>query len=113
MNKYFKTLVWDLVVEAALQRLFLYVPLLGWGPIGMIVRGLAIRFADRLFVELHDNITDYKFKFRNEEHRLAFEKSMFVLHVIDNDPLVSEKEREDALKQARADLAKYVVYYAG
>lgn len=110
MNKYFKVLVWDLAVEAALQRLFLLVPLLGWGPIGYVISRAARALSEYLFQELNKGIKNFEIQFVNEEHRKAFDKSTFVLMVLDNDPIATQEQRDEALKDAQRDMAKYVLY---
>ena len=56
LNDLFKDLVWDNLIKAALGKLFAAVPVLGWGPIGLVVNYIVFKFADQLY----DAIKEWK-----------------------------------------------------
>lgn len=59
LNGLFKDLVFDNVVKIAIERLFLKVPLLAWGPLGYFIALGLTKFADVLF-EVLDEMVDLK-----------------------------------------------------
>lgn len=52
LSQIFKDLIWDLMVQAALKKLFELVPFLGWGPIGLIVGFIVGKVGDWLYENL-------------------------------------------------------------
>lgn len=48
----FKELLWDHIVRATLTKIFVKVPLLGWGPIGYVISNLVFKYSDELYSAL-------------------------------------------------------------
>ncbi len=111
MNDLFKSLVFDVLVKAAIQRLFILVPLLGWGPIGYIVSFYLTKFADLGYQSAKEELTFGLIKFQNAAHQAAFDKEFVKLSLMQNAyQNFSEKEIKDEIKMAQDRMAEFVVH---
>lgn len=107
MNRdFFKILIFDTIVKAAIKRLFLMVPFLGWGPIGILVSYLIQKFADMAYEEGKEAVILSTIKFKNEMHQNEFDKAFLKLKYIEK--TATPKELEDAIKKAQESMAKFV-----
>lgn len=79
--KLFKDLVLDQLVKAAIQRLFLAIPFLGWGPLGWMVTFIINKFVDFLYDELEIYIEIKKIIFKNNKLKKAFNQESIKLKV--------------------------------
>lgn len=110
MQDLFKQLVWDTLVKAALQRLFLLVPFLGWGPIGTIITWLVLKYADQLYdaVALYINVE--LISYRNIEFGQTYAAAEMNLKQIAADKGIDSQEFQDARtveKQALSNVVKF------
>lgn len=105
---YIKLLIFDVIVKAAIQRLFLAVPFLGWGPIGLVVSFYISKFADFAYAIGKEIVMDIEFKFKNKEHQSAFDDELVKLKILENDNS-SEEEIENGIKKSQDRLADLVV----
>jgi hypothetical protein len=71
----FKELVWDNVIKRTLNYLFLSVPLLGWGPIGLVISHFVFKFSDQAYIFLSNFIAVNEIVLRNKEHQKAYDKA--------------------------------------
>lgn len=104
----FKELVWDAVVKAVLQKLFVAVPLLGWGPIGYVISHFAVKYSDEIYAAVKMFIVVEAITLRNKSFEQAYNKASVKLHIVaktDGIDSVSFKEARDADKKA---LSKFV-----
>ena len=62
----FKELVWDNIIKGVLANLFKNIPLLGWGPIGMVITHYAFVFADQVFSSVQTFIAVNHIVLRNK-----------------------------------------------
>lgn len=109
MNRdFFKVLVFDILVKAAIQRLFIMVPFLGWGPIGIVVGFLVQKLADIAYDEGKEMIQMNMIKFKNEIHQNAFDKEFIKLKHIEK--TATPEELSSAIKSAQQKMATFVRY---
>jgi hypothetical protein len=97
--------VWNNLVKAALARLFLAVPFLGYGPIGVIVSWIVNKYAGMLFDVMHLAVDMEVISLRNEAHRKAFDKSLSILKVLAYDKGVESDEYKSARATAKENFA--------
>lgn len=110
----FKSLVWDALIKAALARLFLAVPLLGWGPIGYVITWAVMKYSGELYAAIRQFIRLEEIAFRNEGHQKAYEAAALKLHLIaiqdgvDSESFRKQREIEKYLlsKFVRFDVAR-------
>lgn len=102
MPDLFKSLVWENLVKAGIQRLFLAVPVLGWGPIGWIVSAVIFKFADMFYeaVKLQINL-----------QLIVFNNAKFLAEYVDASLKLKEIAgrtgiESDEFKQARGSHAE-------
>lgn len=108
----FRDLVWHAIVKAALGRLFLLVPLLGWGPIGYIITYFAMKYADQLYEGVRLLIEVEVIVFRNKEFEKAYDDASVKLHIIAKDKGIDSPEFRSAREENRkrlSDLARFNV----
>lgn len=105
---FFKVLVFDTLIKAAIKRLFIMVPLLGWGPIGILASFLIQKFADMAYEEAKEAIIMNAIKFKNEAQQNAFDKEFIKLKHIEK--TASKEELNAEIKKAQDRMASFVRY---
>ncbi len=111
MGDIFRSLVWDSMVKAALQRLLTSLPSwIGGGPIGFVVSWAFQKIADRIYNELDKLVITQGIHLRNLSQRLAFDRAALALQIVSDayGPESEEfkKERENA-KRRLADMVSF------
>lgn len=76
---FFKTLVWEGLVRAALSALFAAVPFLGLPIINQIVTWLVMQFAEQLYAGGKEWVDFQRIAFRNKELEREFTKAAIAL----------------------------------
>lgn len=109
MNDLFKRLVFDMIVKAAIKRLFIMVPALGWGPVGIVVSYLISKFADMAYDETKEYIELNMIKFKNEKHQRAFDKEFIKLKMLEGSR--NAEDIEKAIQEAQHRLADLVMHH--
>ena len=104
----FKILIWDNLVRAALSRLFLLVPLLGWGPFGIVISHFAFKFADSLYDGTKEYIEITKIAMKNKEMEEAFNKASVKLYIIARDSGVESEAYRSAREEHKKSLSNLV-----
>ena len=92
----FKTLLWDTLVQAGVSRLFLIIPWLGWGPVGVLVSFIITKFADIMYEGLKMSVNLEVIAIRDERLKLAYNDAAVRLHIIAKDKGIDSKEFKDA-----------------
>lgn len=105
---FFKVLIFDVIVKAAIKRLFLAIPFLGWGPIGILASFLIQKFADMAYDEGKEALIMSVIKFKNEIHQAEFDKAFLKLKHIEK--TATQKEIEIEIKKAQDAMAKFVMH---
>ena len=108
----FKTLIWDTLIKAALKKLFLKVPLLGWGPIGFLVSHFVFKFTDMLYLEVKDFINIKMIFFKNKEAHDKYAEASKDLALILKDKGVESddfKKAREAHKEALSNFVRFGV----
>lgn len=103
----FKVLVWDAMIKAVLAQLFKAVPILGWGPIGVVLTWVAQRFTDYLYTTAIMVFNVAKMPFLNEAHRVAFDDATVKLKII----AAGEGINSDAFRKARDERKKALAVF--
>lgn len=108
----FKELVWHSLVKAALSRLFLAVPFLGWGPFGYVISYFAMKYADELYDAVKLLIEVEVIVFRNKEFEKSYNDASVKLHIIAKDKGIDSPEfrsARDEDKKRLSDLVRFNV----
>lgn len=106
----FKDLVWDNLVKAALSRLFVVVPLLGWGPIGFVVTWFATRFANQIYESVKMAIQLEAISLRNESYKRAFDAAHAKLAVIAYKKGIHSPEFRQARDESKKALSQFAQF---
>lgn len=106
----FKDLVWGALVKLALQRLFVALPFLGWGPIGWIVGIVAGMVAEALYEVMREAVDLQVIAFRNSAARKEFDSAGVKLKIIARDHGIESPEFQEARDTYRDTLRKLVVF---
>lgn len=104
----FKALVWNNLIKAALARLFLAVPFLGWGPIGVVVSWVVTKIADKLYDELEMIVNLQAIALKNEIHQREFDRASMKLHIIAREKGTASSEFKNAREHAKESLSQFV-----
>ena len=112
MDDFRKELILDKLVKAALKRLFLKIPALGWGPIGYIVTFIVTKVAELIYDEMKLVMELKKIEFTNSKFQEEYARRTLKLKVFTenygvNSPEYLEVKRE--AKEALADLVEFNV----
>lgn len=108
MSEIFKAVVWDSLVKAAIARLFLAAPFLGWGPVGFVVSWILTYFADMLYDAVKMAVDLEVIVLRNEAHRKAYDAAAVKLHIIAREKGIESPEFRSARDEHKVALAKFV-----
>ncbi len=98
----FKQLVWDNLIRAALKKLFLKIPLLGWGPIGFLVSHFVFKLTDMIYEEVRDYINLELIFLKNKNAHNEYVKANIDLTII----LREKGSESDEFKKAREEHKK-------
>lgn len=104
----FKTLVWNKLISVALQRLFLAVPLLGWGPIGFVITWAVNKIASMVYEEMKMTIELKMIQMTNEAHQKSYELACMRIVLAYNMKGGDSDEYKLARKQAHDALSEFV-----
>lgn len=108
METWFKDLVFDALVKAALERLFKAVPFLGWGPIGYVVTHFAFKFTNMVYEASKDFIVFKQIEFTNKSNQIAFDREFVKLKILSKTQGVSDAEIKAQIDRARDRMANLV-----
>lgn len=108
----FKSLVWDVVVKAALSKLFAAVPWLGWGPVGAIISGIAGLAGDSLYGMATEFFDLQAIKFKNDAHRRAFDMASVKLAILAREKGVGSPEFKQARDEQKKALSNFIKWSA-
>ena len=107
MKDVFKSLVWDNLVKAGIQRLFVAAPWLGWGPVGWITGFIITHFADMLYEAVKLQIELELIVIRNEAFRREFNEASLNLKSISQSKGPESPEFEAARKAHAEALSRF------
>lgn len=94
----FKTLVWDAIVSRVISVIFASMPLLAWGPIGLLVGWVVRLVGDYLFTALKDYVSFEKIILINDAHKKAYDLASVKLYELaktkgtDSDEFKAQRE---------------------
>ena len=104
----FKSLLWDAFVKAALSKIFSAVPLLGWGPFGMIITFFANRYANKIYEALKYMINVELIVLKNLEAKKSYDKARVTLTVLFYTAGKDSQEFKNAREIHKNTLANFV-----
>lgn len=107
-DQLFKTLVWDAIVKALVARLFVAIPFLGWGPIGIVVGWVITLVTDKLFDAIKLFINLELIVLRNEAHLRAYQRASSALYIIARDKGIESEDFRRAREEHRTELADFI-----
>lgn len=110
LGQIFKDLIWNVLVKAALGRLFAAIPLLGWGPIGLIVTWIVSHFAEKLFDHMHEWIDFKMIFFKKKELQQAFDGEVLKLQGIFDEKGMDSDEFKAQREKSKEALSKFVKF---
>lgn len=105
----FKELVWDSIVEVALQELF-QIKFLAWGPLKAFITWVALRFSEKLYKALSKMVNLRIIVLQNEEFHREYAKSSIVLSTIANQSGIESQEFKKARNENKDHLQPFVRY---
>lgn len=103
-----KKFIVNMVVKAVLARLFVAVPLLGWGPIAFVISHFAVKYGEIFYDVAKTFISFRQIEFLNKDYQTAFDREMIKLKLLERDKRATKEEIEDAIRQAQDRLADFV-----
>lgn len=112
LELFFKELIFDNLIKASLQRLFLKIPLLGWGPFGIIITYFANKYGEIFFEEMKTIIVIKKIIITNSAFESAYHKATLKLKVYSQNYGVDSVEYQrvkDEAKKSLADLVQFII----
>ena len=110
LEELFKSMVWDAIVKALIARLFVIVPFLGWGPIGLVVTWGLTLLAEKLYSAIKLFINLEMIVLRNAEHERAFTRAGSELYLIARDKGIESEEFGRAREEHKVALAAFVSF---
>lgn len=105
MTDVFKELVFDIIAREVIRKLISAIPLLSFGPLGFVVTELLLKFAKMFYDTQKELLTFYKFQFVNEVNQKAFDREFQKLKAVNNDPLSTPEQKQQALEEAKKHMA--------
>lgn len=108
IEDFLKELIVDKLVEASLQRLFLAVPILGWGPFGIIITYFAKKYAEILFNEMKYHVMVQKIKFVNASFQKEYHTKSLNLKIISKNCGPDSTEFKEAKNEAKKALKNLI-----
>ena len=104
----FKKLVWYNLIEAVLERLFVSMPLLAWGPIGVVVSWIVTSIGEQLFKALQTSIDVTAIKLKNVEAQKEWERTSIRLWFIAEDEGINSEKFKQAREYEKEAFSKFV-----
>lgn len=104
----FKDLVWDTLIKAAIQRLFVALPFLGWGPIGWFVTFIITKFTDEFYAEVQMWVNIELIEFRNQEFQKSWTVANIKLKLIARDGGIDSEEFKNEREIHKQELSNLV-----
>lgn len=107
METTLKNLVVNPIIEAALARLFVAVPFLGWGPVRKVFSHYVWKLVDLVWDTSADQIKVSFVGWKNPQLQDAYDKETIKLKILELQG-ASPQEVENAIKSAQDRLAEFV-----
>lgn len=104
----FKDLVYDNLVKAAIERLFLAAPFLAWGPFGVIVTHYLTKFANLLYEVTKTFVIVESIPIKNEALRKEYDRASVKLKIIAGEKGINSTEFKEARNADKENLLKLV-----
>ena len=104
----FKEILWDSLVKAAIARLFIVAPFLGYGPIGVLVSYIITKYSDIFYAVLKLSLNLEQIAVNNEELRIAYNDAAVKLHIIAKDKGIDSSEFKEFRNESKKALSAFV-----
>ncbi len=108
----FKELIWDVIVQFALKELFIAIPFLAWGPLGIFVGFIVSTFADWLFKALKDYINFELIVIKKEELAKEYATQAYSLKMIAEAKGIDSDEFKAQRELAKTALSR-LIHFGG
>ena len=105
---FFKEVVWDTALKAALASLFIQAPYLAVWPIKQIITGLVGWISDVLFSKIKLLIDLQAIVILNEKHRREYTIAVLNLRAIADTNGIDSAEFKEARENAKKHLSKFI-----
>lgn len=102
--------MWDNLIEAVIKRLFINIPLLAWGPIGVVVSWIITSIGEQLFKTLQVSVDLTAIKLKNTEAQKQWESASVRLWFIAEDEGIESEKFKQAREYEKEVFAKFVHY---
>ncbi len=106
----FKELILDKLIKASLGRLFSAVPMLGWGPIGIIITYFATKYGELFYEEMKLVINMEKIEITNSSFESAYHKAGVKLKLYSEQYGVDSAEYRRIRNEAKKSLADLIQF---
>lgn len=106
----FLSLAWDRLAQLAFTALVTKIPILGFGPFGVIVKYIINKFADELYFALKEKIAIDKIEMQNDELNAEFKNSSAKLKLIGLKYGLDSKEYADAIQIFKTNLDRLISF---
>jgi len=104
----FKNLLWDSFVKATLFKLFTAVPLLGWGPFGMIITFFVSKYSNQLYEAVKYMINVELIVLKNYEAKKSYDIARIKLSILYHSKGQDSQEFKDAREIHKNILSNFV-----
>lgn len=112
LSDIFKKLIWDSIIKALLDKLFLAIPFLGWGPVGIIVALIVNKLGSWIFDAMKMFIDFSLIVIKKEELAREYAvESLNLKNIALSKGIDSEEFKAERIKAA-ASLSRFVKFGA-
>lgn len=108
LEDFFKELILDSLIKAALKKLFTAVPILGWGPFGMIITYFANKYGEMFYEEMKKIVIIEKIKITNASFEDKYHKASLKLKLFSEEFGTNSKQYKEVKNEAKKALADLV-----
>ena len=108
IDQLFRSLVWDNLVKAAIKRVFMAVPFLAIGPLGVITKFIIIKIANKIYEVLKETVDLQLIVFKNYRLKKEFDRASVMLKIIAQGKGVDSNEFKDAREIHKKRLSNFV-----
>lgn len=105
---YFKDLVYDNMVEAALAQLFVAFPFLNFWPVNAMIRYIVMELTDNLYIAIDQFIDTARIPIKNEALKKEFASAQVKLKIIEGGYGIESEEFKNARVENKDHLRRFI-----
>lgn len=106
----FKGLIWDTLVAIAVKQLFVLIPFLGWGPIGLFVGFIVNKIASLLFNALKEIIDFNVIVIRKQNLAKEFSIQAYNLKMLADTKGINSDEFKAQREKSKVALSEFIKF---